>query len=608
MKGKGNTRTDLATVASNWGLSTRAQSTGLYRLAIIDKSFLNPVNQLGFTGFRDIENQEFIFDVNPRAMDLEEPAAVTIVPTQDGGQFIEHQGQIYKNITIAGTMGVRPNRRPGAVIPVLGIPNPFASPTTNPLTGLPAGEESGFERLIKLRNLFRTYFDRKEDPNTAHSTLLVWQNGKEGEFYIVEPMTFRTRRESSSPISATYEIQLRTIQRFDIEVATLTVDVRTERTALSRLFERTAEYQRKLGQSVRLAEALADRVVGIGQATVNEVITPARTVFDGLANFTTSSARVFAVPRNSVALLATSALNLATALQGVDDELNAYKQQGISTQLSQAFGAYKQIFRQAAAVQAEDNIFSRSSSDVLTTRSQAYRNPQSGPPRTGGSPTDLQNVSTAGGTGISAVGNVDTIFSLAQRLLGDQARWKELVALNDLKAPYVSVDGDGKDVLRPGDNILFPATPVPGASEVAIDPRGEDPLEQRLGRDLKLVSYEGAGGLPLLDLEVNNRGDVATIASTENLAQAVELKFSIERGTLPTHPNFGIAAPIGSKALIRSLIAFQIDARGSLLADSRISDVSRLDYNVEGNVLTVKAEIQVAEVDQKLIVSFDGRR
>ena len=555
----------------------------------------------------DIERQEFIFDINPQSLDLEEPAAVHIVPTQDGGQFIEHHGQIYKNITITGTTGIRPGKKAGDVIPVLGLPNPFAA-TEVGTNGLPQGEESGFERLLKLRNLFRTYFDAKQDPNKSHNAVLVWENGKEGEFYVVEPLMFRTRRDSSSPLTFNYEIQLRTIQRVDMAIILRAADVRAERTQISRLFERTAELNRKLADALRFVEAVTDRVVGIGQAAVNEVITPARFLLDGLANVVSSATGVLAIPRNSVALLSMSAQNLATALQGVEDARNAYKTTGVSTELSRTASAYKTIARLAAAVHAERTLYSRNINQRITARSQAYRNPQSGPPRTGGSPLDLQNVRGAAGTAISPIGGSDTVFTLAKRLLGDQARWKELVLLNDLKAPYISDDGDGKDVLRPGvDNILFPAAPTQ-TSEVSPNSREEDLLVQRLGRDFKLVTVESASGIYAFDIAVDSGGDLARIEGVENLAQAVELKFSVERGELPTHPSYGIEHPIGRKANIRSLIAFDLEARASLLMDSRVSNVSKLNYELIGNVLRVYAQVEIAEVDGNLSVSFEARR
>jgi hypothetical protein len=617
MAHKGSSITSIDAVAANWKISTREQSRGLYALALVPVDFINGAGSY-YAARRTLEKlkgpTEFIFDVNPQSMDMEEPVAVQIVPTQDGGQFIEHQGQIYKTINISGTTGLRPGRKRGAVIPVLNVPNPFSKPDTNPRTGLPKGEVSGFEQLLQLRNLFRHYFDIKEDPATAHKFVLVWQNGKEGEFYVVEPISFRTRRESSSPLTSEYEIQLRTIARADRFIAAVSVDTRTQRNLFARSTEFISEQNYRLGNALRVAHSLVDRTSSVARATHtlgttsrNLILSAASDLFNALVNVNAASSRAFSIPRETVEFLANSSFDLMVELEKIQN--NAYKTQGLSTQLSSVWSSYRGIFRVATAVAARDQLYGGTVSTKFRTRNVAYRNPSSGPPRTGGSPTDLQNVTIPTGTALSSVGSVDTIFSLAMRLLGDQARWKELVVLNALSAPYISVDGDGKDVLRPGDTILFPAGASSGETGIQEDStKGASALVQRLGRDVRLDSYGETGGLTALDLAINNRGDIALVEGVDNLVQSVEIKFSTERGSLPTHPTFGISAPIGSKATIRSLVAFQMDVRGSLLADSRIDEVSSLDFDINGNVLSIRADVQIAEVDQGVAISFDARR
>ena len=601
--GKGNTEVEISTVAQNWLISTRSQSRSLYALALIRTDFVDQKLVLPAS-----DADEFVFDVNPKEMDLEEPAAVTIVPTQDGGQFIEHQGSIYKNISLSGTTGLRPGKKQAGFLPVLGGPNPFSTETT--VNGLPLGEKSGFERMLMLRNLFRRYFDLKRKPEEASKWIMVWQNGKEGEFYIVEPMSFKTRRSSSSPLTSAYEIQLRTIRRLDAVSLALPEDSRAVRTGLARFNERMVEVARKLGSNLGIATSLADRAVGIPQATLTNVLDIGAKVFNAITEISGVAGRAFAIPRNTVAVFARNALDTMTALQASEASLTAYKQFGIVTGTTEAAHAYKELFRQGSATVVEDSLFSRSVGSVYGEKTKSYRNPQSGAPRTGGSPTDLQNSTVPASTQISLVSGYDTIFSLAQRLLGDQAKWKDLVIINDLKAPYVDPTGDGKDVLRPGDQILFPSTSsTPGNRLVPEDPDSDDePVVQRLGRDMLLVAPLRTGGVASFDIAVDSSGDIARVEGAANMAQAIEIKFSTEKGTLATHPSYGIAAPIGTKAQIRTLVGFQLDARSSLLADTRIQDVNRLDFAVEGNVLKVDVDIKVTNIDQSLGVSFEARR
>lgn len=612
---KGTTTVDLDTVARNWSISTRSQSRGLYALALIRTDVLDVAatftDDPAMRTLSSVSAREFVFDVAPQSIDLEEPASVQIVPTQNGGQFIEHQGSIYKNIMLQGTTGLRPNRgQSGGIIPILGVPNPFSSPSINSLNGLPTGEESGFERLLKLRNLFRAYFDIKQNPELASKFVMVWQNGKEGEFYIVEPMTFKTRRSSTSPLTAEYDIQLRTIRRLDFLVFEGAPDSRRERGLGQRVNEWLTHTTRQLSSSLRKANALADRTVTLGQATINNVLQPGAELFNALSLFAQTTQRAIAVPRNSVSTLATAAMEAYTELQQIDSEIDVYRTQGLSSQLSEAWSAYRNIFREAARVYSMERLHFVSAGNKFNTRAQAYRNPATGHPINGGSPTDLQNAAAPAGTALSTVKRADTIFSLALRLLGDSARWKELVILNDLKPPYVSVSGDGRRILRPNDQILYPtANPDAQVGAVESDPTDDNnPLVKRLGRDVKLRSYGSAGGITELDFEINSRGDLAVIEGVDNMIQAVEIKFSTERGTLPTHPRFGISAPIGSKALIRTLVGFQLDARLCLISDSRISNVNKLNFTIDGNVLNVVADIQIADIDQAVSLNFNARR
>jgi hypothetical protein len=598
---------------ANWKIASRGQSRSLYALALVDKKFGN-VQQSGVRFLTQAvagsaNADEFIFDMNPKSIDMEEPAAVQIVPTQAGGQFIEHQGQIYKAISISGTTGLRPNKKETNIIPVLGVTSPFNNPNVDKTTGLLNNERSGFDSLIALRNLFRRYFDFKEDPTRAPNVLMVWQNGKEGEFYIVEPQVFRTKREASSPLTFNYEIQLRTIGRVDFEMFR-SPDPRIERTALQTLNERLSETTRLVSGSLNVLNASADRLVSIGQATLTDIIGPGRALLDSVTAFTSTAARALSIPRNTIALLATSSLEAMEALFTLQGEGNAYKQRGLLTQLAQVGNALKIMARVATRMVSEDSLFSDSAAVKFNTRALAYRNPTTGrAPRTGGSPTDISNISSPGSTSLSTVMGHDNVYSVAQRLLGDSARWKELVVLNDLKAPYVDPSGDGIDVLRPGDKILVPANG--GASPSGVTPsqkENADPVVARLGRDIRLSADSAAGGLTLFDLSVNKRGDVDTIEGVPNLEQAIEIKFSTEQGSLPTHPQFGLQVPIGSKALIRTLVGFQLNAQSALLSDSRISNVSRLNLALDGNVLNVSADLQIADVDQSVAISFDARR
>jgi len=601
------TTTALSTINRNWAISTRSQSHGLYRLALIATSGLHSrvINRL----FKDFEPTEFIFDINPQSIVVAEPAATTVVPTQNGGHFRESQGQIFKGISISGTTGLRPNQRGGQIIPIIGLPNPFSNPALG-LNGLPKGELSGFERIIQLRNLFRKYWDAKTNPDLAAKIEMVWENGKEGEFYIVEPMVFRTPRTSGSPLTSAYELQLKTMSRLETSViaASLKFDPLRNRTALSKAHQRYAQWMRSLNNAFLTVEGLVDKTVGIAQSTVNSILAPTRIILDGLANITSAATRVLELPRSSVRNLVLSANNLIDEIEKTRMAVNAYKTEGKLTDLSRLARGLRRISRTCAALHKEDSLFSQSIGAVYNRRKSPYVDPVTGPTLSGGSQSSLSNASTPVGTFVSKVGGADTIFSISLRELGDQARWKELVILNNLEAPYVDSSGDGISVLRPQDTILIPGSPSGGSNSVGRDITEGSALVKRLGRDLKLVKVEGLGGVDLRDLKASSTGDAQKVEGVPNIVQATFLKFSTPRGSLPLHPLYGLELAIGKKQTTRSLIGFSVDAQATLGSDSRISNVSQISFKANGNLTTVLANVSLTGIDEQLTVSFDTKR
>lgn len=598
---------------SNWKIADRTQpNKGLYAVALIDISTTdlnNPIEFVdGFTPLSDLGFLSFAFNVNPKSMNLEEPAATTIVPTQNKGQYIERQGQIYKNINITGTTGLRPNRNTeGALIPVAGVINPFFGQTIDPATGLPKGETTGFDDLISLRNLHRRYWDLMDDPQRAPNTLMVWQNGKEGEYYIVEPMKFETAKDASSPLTMTYTIQYRTIERLDVRKLRDN-DSYLKRNGVDTFFQRMSNIRRQLAVGYQIATSFIDRAISMGQAAISNVLSPVNDVLIALTGIVNSGSRVFNIPKNNLSVVAGNAIDLATAL---DKAADAYQTYGIVDPIETAAWSYRLMARQLHALAAEQQLFSSPLSSTMTTKAAAYSDPVTGMPVTGGSPTFIGNQRATNGAAVATINTNENVYGLAQRLLGDSAKWKVLVVLNRLKAPYISPAGDGVNVLRPGDEILYPAQMGQTASAVQPhDPKfsGISPLADRLGRDLKLQAIEAAGGVTLYDIVISPAGDLETISGIDNMQQAVLIKFETEQGELPTHPTFGIRYPIGSKARVQSAIGFQVNARATLLADSRIGSVDQFNVSAEGNVLNVQTSLTLKGADQALSLDFSVER
>lgn len=599
---------------ANWSIIQRNAS--IYALSLVDLSTVNgprtrsvsdklASNKSGL----DSASTTFVFTVSPKSMNMDEPAAVTIVPTQ-GGQFVEHQGQIYKNISISGTTGLRPNRSPtGIVIPVAGILLPGSNLGANDNGGLPDGERSGFDDFMSLRNLFRLYWDLKDDPELAPTTIMVWQNGKEGEYFIVEPMTFRTNRDSGAPLTFSYDIQLRTIDKFDASKLGQRVDPLRSQSDSALYLKRIGDIKRMLASSFTTAQALVDRTVNIAKATVNDILTPVSQVISGLAGIVSSGRQAFDIPQTQLSIIAASANDLAVQLDKVPN--NSYVASGIMSQATLAARAYRDISQQLLRLQGETTLFSTPTSTSVSLKQQAYINSVTGAPLTGGSPTDLSNVRVASGAASTVVLGGDNIRSIAIRTLGDAAQWKVLVILNALQAPYISPAGDGVTVLRPGDQILYPRSP--GSPDALVAPTqqnqtGTQSALDRLGRDIKLVARGISAGIIVYDIDKDQRGDIARIDRVDNLKQACTIKLATEQGELPTHEWFGLRAPIGSKAVMQSLINFQINVRATLQSDSRIESVLQANVGVVGNTMSVRATARVKDFDEPLNINHAVQR
>jgi hypothetical protein len=241
----------------------------------------------------------------------------------------------------------------------------------------------------------------------------------------------------------------------------------------------------------------------------------------------------------------------------------------------------------------DDALTSTTYGSAVSSKSSVYsKNSLNGAPLTGGSPTNLANAPSGSSTGTTQVHGGEDIKGISLRLLGDAARYKELIILNGLKPPYISVAGDGVSVLRPTDPILYPRNNLSPASAISVTAQKFRNISvdlDYLGTDLQLIATRAAGADVVYDVVENFSGDFGTLSGKGNIEQAVMIKFSTEQGGLPTHPQFGIKFPLGTKILIRSIVALQLRARVTLLSDSRIVSVGAVDVAASGNVVKITA-------------------
>ncbi len=195
----------------------------------------------------------------------------------------------------------------------------------------------------------------------------------------------------------------------------------------------------------------------------------------------------------------------------------------------------------------------------------------------------------------------DTLERIAQRELGDALKWIDLIVLNNLKPPYISVDG-GDGVKKPGERLLIGSNVGGGASTEGNGTiRGaEFPItaslteaEKQLGVDLQLTKNN--------DLDLDNLQDFKLTSGGANLGQAVKIRLGIEPRGLQYHPNIGTDLQIGEKVKSAFLIKTQI--LRSLSSDPRLESVD-VNVTVLGSIVIIDIRIEPKNTGVEVPLKF----
>lgn len=172
----------------------------------------------------------------------------------------------------------------------------------------------------------------------------------------------------------------------------------------------------------------------------------------------------------------------------------------------------------------------------------------------------------------------DNLQTIAARELGDASLWSELIAYNDLKAPFITDDPAQAraGVLLSGSLIRLPA-PAPIAT-TATD------ADEVFGTDILL----DRGQLVVID------GDLSLAEGLDNLHQALEHRIDTDRGELLFHQDYGslVRSVVGTvNGPTAALLASEY-AKSAVLADDRIQQVTQAAAEVVGDTIRVSVEAQ----------------
>lgn len=643
----------------------------MYSIALIDVTKapdtfeiedLDP-HRVGGTSIED--KAEHFFRVPPKTVEFTEPYSSRIVATQNGGRFVESHGSLIRDVRIVGDSGLRPSKPLPASIELLGgLPlgplaapvNALAGPIINradrlvdtatglvgavgasvgagePSRRLDPSERTGYDQIMKLRNIFRKYSDYKGDNDKASKIVMVWRDVKTADYWVVEPKEFKLVQDSKSPLTYNYVITLKTLTRFEF-VFDRPVDPLEQIKASQNLIASIQTATKEVTNTLLVVSAQIDRLASVGVFAQNLIMTPIIDAVRGVSSVVTSVQGFTPTFRNNWDRLNNS---LDNAIKHLESQLNTNisdPSSGLLTPITQALTQEEQeksdsfslVINSLRAAQRQTRRVltlpgvGDSISDRVNGRKQritdAYRKPLLGGNRQGRTPATAGDKSFLGNDRVgsslarSCVEHGETIFSMAQRVLGNRNRWKMLVMVNDLKPPYTSTTGNSQ-TLAPGDCFLYPTNETTGLSLESIttdslekDQQGQNidtQVELAYGRDIRLSS----DSKNRTDFALNADGDLATIQGIPNVKQAVRLKFATEQGTLTVHPRYGTSFPLGKKMTNASFNSFRINSIGTLRSDPRITSIRRLDFYARGDILSIGAELVLKDTTDVTTTAF----
>ncbi len=559
------------------------------------------------------------FTTPPQSIEVTEPAATTIIPTQGGGKFVESQGNLFKDIRIAGTVGFRPNVPSKELLPGLGKAGgpSFSTPTsflpdflTKDNRGLDPKEVTGFDEMMFLRNIFRAYFDLKGSVLASRIGLL-WIYSKEAEAYVVEPTSFTTSRDRGNPLGWNYNIQLRSLYKFDATFFPPPngVDLWT---ALNQLNPLTLlnKMANSIAKAMTMVADLIDYVANLPANLLQSIFSSFTTVLRGISSVRNSYNNFSKTVDES--LLRTSKSAVAEMRSLLDDKYGAGGDP--SKVLEGDIGSIRHSFivleKAAEAMLTADGLWKEDKNIQVSDYSQAYLSETGETPLTSGSLLNPANITLPDSAVEKEIHGGDTIRTLALDYLGDEAAWKKLAIMNNLKPPYISANG-GDGVLKPGDTILVPQRAASSATlsvSRTVNPdaasEAQRPMMKRYGRDLRLLEVGGE----LADFAVTSGGDIDVVEGVDNVIQAIKIKFATEQGDLPTHSYFGAKYPVGTKLKMTTVHEFALHTRRTFFQDPRIEEIVSMDIYASGDQLFTKSHLKLIGADAQIPFTFSVRR
>lgn len=175
----------------------------------------------------------------------------------------------------------------------------------------------------------------------------------------------------------------------------------------------------------------------------------------------------------------------------------------------------------------------------------------------------------------------EDLRAIAQRELGSAARWTEIARLNGLRLPFVVPSYTPADRL-PNTRIWGDTLLLPWPANTALPPTAQNTL----GRDLALSDGQ---------LAVTANGDLALLAGSDNLIQALSLRIRTLLGELVYHPRYGcnVALALGLPSGPFAGLMASTWVSEALRAEPRVFQIHYVKAEVTGDIIRIAATFTV---------------
>lgn len=506
---------------NNWAEQTFAYGWYLDRTAgDADYSGSYAPGQSGRTGLRSpLPDDIHLLNLNPQSIDMDEPIATEVSVTQEGGKFIESRGGVMKHVSIRGTTGVLPPIAPYAThMRRATIDNALNAPVgVLPLIQEQLSESTGFYEFYRLRRLFRKFMKERRDGKVVFMHYLDF---KADEFWVCEPRRFSMSR---SKFGYNYSIQFDLIepseapllpkvegggfdstQRRSRMPLNVIVDTPTRRaiTRMGQLFSSGANFVKRFAYgtlAIKMQEIIAKgTALQTFFADTASIIRAAKEVPMTLIKQLNSALTGL---QESFFELAPGALRRDVnewwlELRFLNDGLASYYYQKFGTTPGQELLRENEKYTTQRAQLGTANSLMQEPEDSTGAPSVNPFIGASGFQLTG-SITQMAAITSLKAEDIYTG---ETIWDLAQRLLGDVQRFIDLILLNNLTAPYIVSDKSAKPpgTLAWGDQILVPVSDT--STSLAVGKPAQAPSQSVSGvvtaTGTTLIDEAGVDELP----------------------------------------------------------------------------------------------------------------